>query len=124
MAFTDPQILFWSGFTLTTIVLYIYKSICLMKIGKKFLHPYSWLAWIPIADVCLILSMGRFSWAWIFLALIPIIGWLAVCILVLIALHRIGNARNFAGWTIWLSLIPVLGRIWALVYIGILALKK
>lgn len=67
------------------IALYIYNSLAWMTIGKKLRYKYPWLAWIPIVNGAMILQMGGFHWAWIFLILIPILGWLALGVLAIIS---------------------------------------
>src|SRR3990172_6763679 len=62
---------------LSTIVVYIYTSIALMTIGKKLKHKYPWMAWIPVANIALIPQLGSFHWAWVFLLLVPFLGWTA-----------------------------------------------
>ncbi len=111
------------------ISVYIYSALALMTIGKKLNHQYPWLAWIPYANFAMVLQLGGFHWAWVFLllgAFIPILGFLsiiAVMVLGIISFWRIAEKRGFPGWTVLLTLIPVLGGIWALVLIGLLAWK-
>jgi hypothetical protein len=88
--------------------LWIYTSFAYMEIAKKLKYKNSWLAWIPFARGAMILQIGGFSWALIFLLLIPILGWVAVYILMLIAQWRIFEKRKYSGW---LALIPLLGMI-------------
>ena len=86
-----------------------------MTIGNKLRYKYSWLAWIPIANGAMILQMGGFHWAWIFLILIPILGWLALGVLAVISCWRIFEARDYPGW---LALVPVIGFIPAISFIS------
>lgn len=88
--------------------LYIYTSLAWMTIGKKLKYKRAWLAWIPIANIAMILQMGGFSWLWLLLIVIPILGWLALGVFVLIATWRIFEKRKYSGW---LALIPLLGLI-------------
>jgi len=76
------------------------------------------------------LQLGGFHWAWIFLILIPMLGWIALGVLGIISCWRIFEKRNYQGW---LSLIPILGFVpfvgWIasiafLVIIGIVAWGK
>ncbi len=101
-----------------SIVLYIYMALALMTVAKKLDHQYPWLAWIPVANLALILQLGNFHWAWVFLIIIPILGWIAVGILGIIATWRIFEKRNYPGW---LALIPLVGFIPFIGYLATLA---
>jgi hypothetical protein len=87
---------------------YVYTSLAWMTIGKRLKYKRAWLAWIPIANIAMMLQLGGFSWLLIFLLLIPILGWIAIGILVLVSTWRIFEKRKYPGW---LALIPLLGLI-------------
>ncbi len=95
-------------FSLLFFAYYIYTSFAWMDIAKKLKYKHSWLAWIPIVRWAMILQLGKFHWAFIFLALIPVLGWVGLWILLIIATWRIFEKRKYPGW---LSLAPVLGLI-------------
>ena len=99
---------------------YIYKSVALMKIAKRLRHKHAWLAWIPIADVAMVLQLGDFHWAWIFLILIPIFGWVALYVLFIIANWRIFEECDYPGWFSLSLLIPKIGIILYLIVIGLI----
>jgi len=88
--------------------LWIYTSFAYMEIAKKLKYKYPGLAWVPFARGAMILQMGGFSWAWIFLAVVPILGWIALAILFYIAKWRIFEKRKYSGW---LALIPLAGML-------------
>jgi len=90
------------------VVLYIYGSLAWMTIGKKLKYSKPWLAWIPFANISMILQMGGFHWAWVFLLLIPVLGWIALMVLMIISCWKIFEQRKYPGW---LSLIPIAGAI-------------
>lgn len=87
---------------------YVYTSFAWMTIAKKLKYKKAWLAWIPIANISMLLQLGKFHWAWVFLILIPILGWIALLVLITIATWRIFEKRKYPGW---LSLIIPLGMI-------------
>ena len=100
---------------------YVYKSLAFMAIAKKQNHKYPWLAWIPFADAAMMLQLGGFHWAWIFLLLIPILGWIAFLVLFIIANWRIFEKE---GWYPWFSLsliIPQANGVLYLIAIGLVA---
>ena len=109
-------------------VFYVYHSLTWMKIAKKLKFKKAWLAWIPFAGSSMRLHLGKFHWAWIFLIVIPFVGWIAVGVLFIISNWRVFEKLRYSGW---LALSPLLGLIWGglgtLAYgivIGIVAWKK
>jgi arginine exporter protein ArgO len=88
---------------------------------RKLKHPKPWLAWIPFANGALILQLGGFHWALIFLILVPILGWIALAVLSIIATWRIFEKRKHPGWFSLAQIIPKIGGILYLVVIGIVA---
>ena len=121
---------FFVLFLVFGIVVYVYSALALMTVAKKLNEEPAWLAWIPYANFALVLKMGGFHWAWVFLlfgGMIPFVGIIpivAAMVLGFIAFWKIAERRDFPGWTVLLTLIPFLGGIWGLVLIGILAWKK
>ncbi len=53
---------------------YIYFSLALKTIATKLNHPNPWMAWIPIVNGALMLQLGGFHWAWIFLGFLPLLS--------------------------------------------------
>lgn len=90
---------------LISLAIYIYFALAWMAIAKKKGHKYPWLAWIPFANISMWFQMGGFHWAWIFLILIPVAGWLAIAILFIISNWRVFESLKYPGW---LSLAPLL----------------
>ena len=113
-----------------SIIVYIYSSLVLFTIGKKLGYKHSWLAWIPVANLAMILQLGNFHWALVFLLLVPILGAIAVAVLLIISLWRIYEKRKYSGWLSLvplLSVIPVVGflaGIAHLVIMGVVAWKN
>lgn len=112
------------------LAIYVYSALAFMTIGKKLKYKYSWLAWIPIANISMILQMGQFSWAWVFLILIPFFGWIPLGVLCIISIWRIFEKRKYPGW---LALIPLavfvhglslIAGIGFLVVLGIVAWRR
>jgi len=111
------------GFFIGLILLafYVYFSLAWYTIGKKLKYKKSWLAWIPIANISMILQMGGFHWAWIFLFLIPVFGWIALFVLMIIAHWRIFEKRKYPGWFSLSFVFPNVGGILYMVVIGFVA---
>jgi len=98
------------------IAVYVFSSLALMTIAQKFNHPRPWLAWIPLADIALILQLGKFHWAWTFLILIPFLGWIVLLMMFIVSEWHIFEARKYPGWLSinWLATIAyviILGHV-------------
>ena len=103
---------------------YIYFSYAWHTIGTKLKHKNPWIAWIPFAKTILQLQLGDFHWAFVFLYLIPVLGWIALLILTLIAKWRIFEKRHYPGWLSLILLIPQVGFIGNAIIIGLVAWYK
>ncbi|MBU2561550.1 MAG: hypothetical protein KKD17_04580 [Nanoarchaeota archaeon] len=97
---------FFIVFVMIFLALYVYTSLAVMTIGQKLKYKYPWLAWIPFANLSMILQMGKFHWAWVFLMLVPVLGWIALAVMLFVATWRIYEKRKYPGW---LALIPLAG---------------
>ena len=113
---------------LVLIAIYVYFALAWYAIAKKRGHKKPWLAWIPFANIAMWFQLGGFHWAWIFLIVIPFVGWIAVGVLFIISNWRVFEKLRYSGW---LALSPLLGLIWGglgtLAYgivIGIVAWRK
>ena len=106
---------------LIMLAFYIYFSLAWMTIAKKLKYKRPWLAWIPIVNIAMMLQLGSFHWAWIFLVLIPILGWIPLFVLMIISTWRIFEKRKYPGWFSLSLIIPQIGGILYLVAIGFVA---
>jgi hypothetical protein len=106
---------------LLLIGIYVYLSLAWYTIAKKLKYRDAWLAWLPIIHIVLILQLGGFHWAWIFLIFIPIVGWLALLIILIIATWRIFERLNQPGWFSLSLIIPQVGFLLYLIAIGLVA---
>ena len=118
----------FTGLAITTILiiflgLYVYIAMAWMSIARKLKYKYPWLAWIPFANAAMILQLGGFHWAWVFLFLIPFLGWIAIMIIGIIATWRIFEKRKYPGWFSLSMIIPQIGGILYLIAIGFVAWK-
>lgn len=133
------------------VALYVYTSLAWYKIAKKLKHKRPWLAWIPFANISLMLQLGKFNWAWVFLTLIPIlsiiplalsngagalyvigivllalavIAMIALTVLIIIANWKAFEKAKHPGWYSLAPIIPYAGSILYLVAIGLVAWKE
>jgi hypothetical protein len=109
---------------LLLIAFYVYTSLAWWTIAKKLKYKKAWLAWIPIANLAMKLQIGGFHWAWVFLILIPILGWIALFVLIIIATWKIFEKRKYPGWFSLSIIIPKVGGILYLIAIGVVAWGK
>ena len=131
MAYEFLQSLYGTAFLATLGILafllllavYIYTSLAWMAIAQKLKYKRAWLAWIPIANFAMMLQLGKFHWAWVFLILIPIFGWIALFVLIIIATWRIFEKRKYPGWFSLSLVLPQVGPILYMVAIGFVAWK-
>jgi hypothetical protein len=116
---------------------YIWLALCLQLIAKKTSTPFGWLAWIPFANLFLMVNMARENWTWALVLSIFIIGnasyastqlgtilgptfSIASVVTLIIIWVKICRACNRPGWWVVLLLIPIVN--W--VILGVLAFSK
>ena len=110
-ALFNKIILFASIFGL---VVYVFTSFCLMKIADKLEIPNSWLAWIPIAQIwVMVRAAGKPGW-WLILFFIPLVNF----VIGLIVFFSIPTSLNKSSLYGLLLLVPILG---VFLYFGLLA---
>ena len=109
------------AFLAVILALYIYRSLAWMTIARKLKYKYPWFAWIPFLHTAMKLELGGFHWAWTFLFLIPIFGWIALFVLLIISYWRIFEKRKYPGWFSLSLIIPKIGSIFYLIIIGFVA---
>ena len=92
------------------LVYWIYTGFAWSVIGKKLKYKNNWLGWIPFARTAMVLELGNFNWAFAFLWLIPILGWIALGVLSVIANWRIFEKRNYPGWFALIMVLSIVGK--------------
>ena len=97
---------FWFYLVLVLwIFLYIYFAICLQVLAKKTNTPNGWLAWIPIANVFLMIQIAEKPLWWFILCLIPIVN-IVICVIIWM---KIAERRGKPNWVGILLIVPVIG---------------
>lgn len=90
---------------------YILTSLALMKIADRTKTKNSWLAWIPIANVFLMVFIARKEWFWalgiLLIGIIPVIGSLASLVGMIYIWWLICERRKKHGALSLLMLIPL-----------------
>jgi hypothetical protein len=82
---------------------YVYFSLAIQTIANKTATPNAWLAWIPIANILLMLGIAKKPMWWFILFLIPLVN-IVIAVMVWMA---IAEARNKPNWWGILTIIPV-----------------
>jgi hypothetical protein len=106
------------GFLLLIVVFfiafYVYMALALQTIAKRTKTENGWLAWIPIANVYLMLKIGGLSPLWmlgLLAVFIPFVGSLALGGCAIYWWWMISEARGKPGWWGILMIIPIVNFI-------------
>ena len=94
-------------FLVFALAMYVYVALALSTIAQKTNTENGWLAWIPIANVILMLNIARKPVWWIVLCLIPLVN----LVIFIILWMAIAEARNKPSWWGVLMLVPVVSLI-------------
>jgi uncharacterized membrane protein len=102
---------FMGGFLMVMLVmclaLYVYVALALQTIAQKTNTENGWLAWIPIVNIILMLTIAKKPIWWIILCLIPLVN----IVIFIIVWMGIAEARNKPGWWGILMLVPVVSLV-------------
>ena len=82
---------------------YVYIALALQTIATKTSTPNEWLAWIPIANIFLMLAIAKKPMWWFLLFLIPLVN-IAIAIVVWMG---IAEARQKPNWWGILMIVPI-----------------
>lgn len=82
---------------------YIYMSLALQTIANKTSTPNAWLAWIPIANIFLMLQIAKKPLWWFILCLIPLVN----IIIIIMIWMGIAEARGKPNWWGILMIVPI-----------------
>jgi len=96
-----------------TLLAYVYGSLCLHKIATKTITKYGWLAWIPVANLFLMLMIVRRPLWWSMLFFVPLVNFIFMIILWM----EIAKIRSKPAWLGLLMILPFVN----LVILGYLA---
>ena len=85
------------------VVGYVYMALALQTIATKTSTPNEWLAWVPIANVFLMLQIAKKPLWWFILFLIPLVN-IVIAIMVWMG---IAEARQKPNWWGILMIVPI-----------------
>jgi hypothetical protein len=89
------------------LAVYVYTALAVQTIAAKTNTENPWLAWIPIANLILLLNIAKKPIWWIVLCLIPLVN----IIIFIIVWMAVAEARGKPGWVGVLLIVPVLGAL-------------
>lgn len=103
----------WKGFfgwylvlySVLWIALYVYLALCLQFLAKKTNTPNPWFAWIPIANIFLMLKIAQKPLWWFILILISPVN----IVIGIIIWMKIAERRGKPSWVGILLIVPVVG---------------
>jgi Family of unknown function (DUF5684) len=96
------------GFFLVCLAVgYIYVSLALQTIAQKTNAANGWLAWIPIANIILMLNVAKKPIWWIILFLIPLVN----IVMAILVWMGVATARNKPSWWGVLIIVPMVNLI-------------
>ena len=82
---------------------YVYMALALQTIADKTKTENSWLAWIPIANIVLMLNVAKKPIWWIVLFFIPVVN----IVFIIIVWMAMAEARGKPSWWGILMIVPV-----------------
>jgi hypothetical protein len=94
-------------FCIIFLVAYVYHALALQTIATKTNTENGWLAWIPIANLILMLNIAKKPIWWIILFFIPLVGF----VMIVLVWMGIAEARNKPNWWGILIIVPVVNII-------------
>lgn len=99
--------MFGTAFWLFLVAFYVYVALALMTIAKKTNTENGWLAWIPIANIVLMLNIAKKPIWWIILCLIPLVN----IVMFILIWMGVAEARRKPSWWGVLIIVPIVGVI-------------
>jgi hypothetical protein len=90
--------------------LYVYIALALSTIAKKTNTENAWLAWIPIANIVLMLNIAKKPIWWIIFFVVPILNIAGIVFAILIWM-AIAEARGKPNWWGILIIVPFVNLI-------------
>ncbi|HTC93066.1 MAG TPA: DUF5684 domain-containing protein [Terriglobales bacterium] len=89
------------------LAVYVYIALAIQTIANKTRTENSWMAWIPILNIILLLNVAKKPIWWIVLFVIPIVS-IVIAIIVWMA---VAEARGKPSWWGILLIVPLVGLI-------------
>jgi hypothetical protein len=94
-------------FLIFCLISYVYIALALQTIAQKTNTENGWLAWIPIANIVLMLNIAKKPIWWIILFFIPLVS----LVMAIIVWMGIAEERGKPNWWGILLIVPVVGLV-------------
>jgi Family of unknown function (DUF5684) len=94
-------------FAVVGLAFYVYLSLAVQTIANKTHTENSWMAWIPIVNLFLLLNIAKKPAWWFVLFLIPVVS----LVMVIIVWMAVAEARGKPSWWGILLIVPLVGLI-------------
>ena len=91
-----------TAFLVIGAAVYVYMALALQTIARKTNTKNDWLAWIPIANIILLLEIARKPLWWLLLLVIPLVN-VVISIVVWVG---VAEARGKPSWWGLLMIVP------------------
>src|SRR6185437_14753469 len=89
------------------VVGYVYVSLALQTIAVKTNTANGWLAWVPIANIILMLQIAKKPLWWIILFMIPIVN----IVIIIMVWMGMAEARQKPNWWGILAIVPLVNMV-------------
>jgi len=86
---------------------YIYTALAMQTIAEKTNTENSWMAWVPIVNIILLLNIAKKPMWWILLLFIPLVN----AVVIIMVWMAVAEARNKPSWWGILLIVPLVGMI-------------
>jgi len=96
---------FFFVFLLFGLAIYVYVALALSTIATKTHTENPWLAWIPIANLVLMVNIAKKPVWWVLLLLVPLVN----IVIYIIVWMAIAEARGKPNWWGILLIVPIVG---------------
>jgi hypothetical protein len=87
--------------------IYAFFAICLQTIATKTHTDKVWMAWIPIANLVLLLTIAKKPMWWMILFFIPVVNVIAAILIMM----RVAEQREKPAWIGALVIVPFFGAL-------------
>ena len=105
--YQGPSPLFYLLWFLFMVVAYVYIALCLQRMAQKTNTENTWMAWIPILNIYLLVTIaGKPGW-WFILLLIPLVNIIVAIMLWMAVAERCGKQ----SWLGILIIVPLINLV-------------
>lgn len=92
---------------LVGVAFYVYLALAVQTIANKTNTDNAWLAWIPIANIFLLLNIAKKPLWWFILFLIPLVS----IVMAILVWMGVAESRGKPNWWGILIIVPLVGLI-------------